>query len=107
MAKRDRPPRGAEWREFYRDNALKLRPELRKKAVEFLYLGIDSESQTEIHRLALDDPEWWAPQHFGWGMAIRNALRKGGFGEKELAVDNLDDYYVGLVEMALGITEQE
>ena len=39
--------------------------------------------------------------HFTWGMAVRNLLRSGGFGEKELEVDNLDDYYVAIIEMAV------
>jgi hypothetical protein len=34
-------------------------------------------------------------------MAVRNLLRKGGFGEKELGVGNLDDVYVELVEQAV------
>lgn len=43
-------------------------------------------------------PEY--PLHHGWGTAVRNLLREHGFGEKEFGVDNLDDYYVPLVEVA-------
>ncbi len=41
------------------------------------------------------------PLHHGWGTAVRNLLRTEGFGEKELGVDNLDDYYTALVEAAV------
>jgi hypothetical protein len=39
--------------------------------------------------------------HHGWGTAVRNLLRARGYGERELKVDNLDDYYVALVEAAV------
>lgn len=42
--------------------------------------------------------EW--PLHFTWGMAVRNLLRDKGYGEKYFDVDNLDDYYVELIEKA-------
>jgi hypothetical protein len=39
--------------------------------------------------------------HFGWGMAIRNYLRTNGCGEAFLGVENIDDYYVELIERAV------
>lgn len=45
--------------------------------------------------------------HFGWGMGIRNYLRQQGYGEKWFGIDNLDDFYVTLVEMALGFSAPE
>lgn len=42
------------------------------------------------------------PLHHGWGTNIRNFLRKKGFGEPFFEIDNLDDYYSALVEMAMG-----
>lgn len=55
----------------------------------------------ELTRMINQNPEkWWVEHHFIWGMGIRNLLRKNGFGEQELGVDNLDDYYVGLIEQA-------
>lgn len=50
--------------------------------------------------------EWWIQYHFGWGMAIRNLLRRKGFGEDYFKIDNLDDYYVELVEEALELNAQ-
>ena len=32
---------------------------------------------------------------------VRNALRENGFGEKDFGIDNLDDYAVDLVELAM------
>jgi len=44
--------------------------------------------------------EWWLGHHFGWGMGMRNILRKNGYDEQTLGVSNLDDYYIGLIEQA-------
>lgn len=40
------------------------------------------------------------PLHFGWGTAVRNFLRDRGCGEQEMGVENLDDYYCQLLELA-------
>lgn len=42
------------------------------------------------------------PLHFSFGMGVRNLLRQGGFSEVMLGVQNLDDYYVPLLEAAAG-----
>ncbi len=39
--------------------------------------------------------------HFYEGMWIRNWLRDNGFGETQLQVSNLDDYYIKIVELSL------
>jgi hypothetical protein len=39
--------------------------------------------------------------HLGFGMGIRNLLRRGGFGEEQLGVHNLDDVYVAFIEEAV------
>ena len=44
---------------------------------------------------------WWVSRHVTWGMRVRNELRKHGYGEEVLGVDNLDDVYVGLIEEAV------
>lgn len=41
-----------------------------------------------------------SPQ-FGFGMQVRNALRRAGFGEQEFGVYSLDDVYVVLLEEAV------
>jgi hypothetical protein len=56
----------------------------------------------EGRALITADPEnWFAPYHFSWGMAVRNELRSGGFGEDFWPIWNLDDIYVPLAERAL------
>jgi hypothetical protein len=104
MPTTDKLPVGFEWRVFHWRNAMKIPVDKRTAAVEFLKGEIDVE---QIRTLSYADPEWWVGGHFHWGMAIRNRLRSGGFGEKELGVDNLDDYYIGLVELAVGVTSED
>ena len=41
-----------------------------------------------------------SPQ-FGFGMQVRNALRRAGFGEEELSVPSLEDVYLDLLEAAV------
>jgi len=41
-----------------------------------------------------------SPQ-FGFGMQVRNALRRAGFGEQELGVATLEEVYVALLEAAV------
>ena len=41
-----------------------------------------------------------SPQ-FGFGMQVRNALRRAGFGEQKLGVQSLEDVYVALLEAAV------
>lgn len=43
--------------------------------------------------------------HFSFGMYIRNLLRKNGVKDEMFPSHNLDDYYVQLVEWAVGIRE--
>lgn len=50
-----------------------------------------------------DQNGWWVPYHFYWGMSVRNTLRTKGFDEEYFKIDNLDDFYVPLVEEALGL----
>ncbi len=39
--------------------------------------------------------------HFGFGMQVRNALRRAGFGEQKLGVSSLGEIYVALLEAAV------
>jgi hypothetical protein len=43
----------------------------------------------------------WLSPHFGFGMQVRNALRRAGFGEQALGVLNLQDIYLDLLEAAV------
>lgn len=57
----------------------------------------------EAHK---EDPKtWWAESHFYWGMTIRNLLREKVCLDDELPSKNWDDYYVALIEIAVGVRE--
>ena len=43
--------------------------------------------------------------HFSWGMAVRNLLRDKGFLDCMTKTGNLDDYYIQLVEAAIGVRD--
>lgn len=49
--------------------------------------------------------DWIEGEHHGWGMSIRNALRTEGFTDDQLPDGNWDDYYIQVVEIAVGIRD--
>lgn len=94
-----------------------------KGEVQYLKMGVldpsDFEDRHAKYKDAIKDPanveapvqcphclgRGTAPElgmHFGFGMAVRNLLRKEGFGEDYFGIENLDDVYVPLLEMAVG-----
>jgi hypothetical protein len=98
----------SDWRKFHLDNVKKLDREKVLAAVEFMQYWLKCGDYSNYERLkaqASVDPEWWTAHHFGGMMAVRNALRSNGFGEKEFGIENWDDYAVGIVELALGVTQ--
>lgn len=97
------PDLPTDWRKFHSDNVTKLDRQKAFAAVTFLISWFPSDVAETIKNEARSDPEWWVRHHYGGMMACRNALRSNGFGEKDFGIDNLDDYAVGLVEVALGI----
>ena len=90
-----------DWQKFHKDNVAKLKQETVAAALAMLRKELAPCADEIRNAVAADPQEWWAGSHFDWGMGVRNLLRAKGFGEKEFGVDNLDDYYVGLVEMAV------
>lgn len=99
-------PLPEDWRAFHRSNVESLDPKMVAKSVEFLrsWFGeLPGEEKEKLADQMKADPQWWTKHHFMGMMAVRNALRRNGFGEKEFKIENLDDYAVGLVEKAFGI----
>jgi hypothetical protein len=90
-----------DWRKFHHDNVAKLDPLLRDHAVAWLRENM--QFPEPLVERARADAEWWTAHHRYSMMNVRNELRSHGFGEREFGVDNLDDYAVGLVELAMGI----
>jgi hypothetical protein len=78
-----------------------LDPAMREKAVAFLRIYLKDSADGIRKQMATDPQNWWVTHHHGAMMGIRNVLRQNGFGEKEMGVGNLDDYGVGLVELAV------
>ncbi len=69
--------------------------------IKFLQRSLRHVAKKIRKEIELDHVGWFAKYHQIWGMAVRNDLRKSGFGEDYWPVDNLDDIYVSLVEEAL------
>jgi hypothetical protein len=77
-----------------------LDPEKKLLAVEFLRREL-KEALPDIRKAIEADPDnWITPYHMFWGMAVRNLLRKEGYGEEYFDVDNLDCCYRRLIEDA-------
>jgi hypothetical protein len=94
-----------DWRKYHLDNVRSLDRAKALAAIEFLHSCFTPEVEKEIKEKATADPEWWCEHHLFGMMAVRNALRAAGHGEQQLGIDNLDDYAVGLVEIAVGVID--
>jgi len=89
--------------DFHQEKLYSLDLEQRAKmvaALRGLFHGTPT-AETIRERIAQDPLRWWVDLHFSWGMAVRNALRDLGYTEAAIGVENLDDYWVGLVELAV------
>lgn len=92
---------------------------IRKRAVDYLRTALPEDVKQLVRDIHAKHGEHWIhfmsvlnlpdgrriPRgHFGWGMAVRNALRtEAGIGDAALPDGNWDDYYIPLVEIACGI----
>lgn len=75
-----------------------ISPSVKKKAITYLMDNIPAETWDAIAKeIRKKGPRWWASHHLGFGMGVRNLLRKGGFNAGPL----LDDIWVELVEGAV------
>lgn len=79
-----------------------LTGEQRNHACGILLRCITPKVWGEVQKAIAKNPKkWWVGYHFGWGMGIRNLLRKEGFKDSESKSGNLDDIYIPLVEEAV------
>jgi hypothetical protein len=79
-----------------------------EKSVKVLQETLDVETVQTIKKLWKINPvNWFAGSHFSWGMAIRNLLRDKVCLDDKLneneKYQNWDNYYVQLVEIAIGV----
>lgn len=97
-------------REFNKQHYLQLDPEMRLQAAKAFRAMLELENTSAIEELReriTESPDWlmgregeW-PLHHGWGTSVRNWFRQHGYGEQELGIENLDDFYSALVESAI------
>jgi hypothetical protein len=112
-------PVGMEWRTMRKRYAMKLSQDARTRALETINREMSEGAKALIRELGKDDPQWWMamqclPQsswthHFptwNWLREVREGFKHDGLDEASMGVDNLDDYIIGLVEMAVGLTDQ-
>jgi len=71
-----------------------------KDAIVFIHNKLGGAGRAEIRYKMKRSRSWYMPYHFTWGMTVRNLLRENGFGEREMGVENLDDFYIGIGEKA-------
>lgn len=85
-----------------------LSPEIKEKAIKHLKKIITLETAEQIKDDYLKDSDtWWAKEHFGWGMRIRNFLRDNVCLDIVLPSQNWDDYYIPLIEIACGLRKMK
>lgn len=80
-----------------------LTSEVKTPALEMLRKELASVADQIRAAFVAAPTDWYIGYHFGWGMAVRNLLRREGFGEDYFKVHNLDDIYVPLIEEALAL----
>jgi hypothetical protein len=75
------------------------------KAVQVLKDHLCKHEVETIQMLYKYCPEtWWHEDHRGWGLHIRNLLRREVCSDKEFSFDrSWDDFYVILIEIACGL----
>jgi hypothetical protein len=79
-----------------------MNQEKRAECINWIKTSFPMRMKREIKEAMNREPDrWWIGAHFGWGMWCRNQMRSHGYGEQEMGVDNLDDYYVDMVEEAI------
>jgi hypothetical protein len=91
-----------DWVKYHEEKIASLDPEKVERAVEHLAGQLlTEEARRLLPEMTADPQSWWVKYHFNACMAVRNALREEGMGEKYFGVDTLDDYYVPMLERAI------
>lgn len=96
----------SEWGKFVDEKLREIPTKILNEAVEILQGSINPTDKEGIldcyNRLGYN----WLTQtgnHHGWGTGIRNTLRTAELTDDLLPDRNWDDYYQGVVEIAVGI----
>lgn len=88
----------------YHDDRFSELPEWIIEKSKLVLLDAIRPEEREIIKKEIDDNGcvWCSQYHFGWGMSVRNLLREKVCKDDELPIQNWDDYYVTLIEYAVG-----
>ena len=80
-----------------------LSKELVEAAKEVLRKHIPDCDKVKIRNyVAKHGPNWVKSKHLGWGLEIRNVLRRNNLGDNKLPTGTWDDYYPLMVELTVG-----
>ncbi len=84
-----------------------LPDDIRIKAVEIARQFITSERAEWIREQYAKDNDFWITtgEHFGYGMALRNAFHEAGLTDDLVPLD-WDRHYQEIAEIAVGITRE-
>lgn len=66
----------------------------------------DMSARDVVEEMIRLNSKWYLKIHSVWGLWMRNQLRTHGFDEEYFNVNNIDDYYVELVQLALSLKEE-
>lgn len=93
----------AEFAQYHDERFAELPDWIIEKSKEALLYNISQEDIDIIkNEIDKNGSTWCSPYHSWWGMKIRNLLRDKVCLDKELPIPNWDDYYVALIEYAVG-----
>jgi hypothetical protein len=88
--------------DYHQQKFNSLEPELRQQMVDYIRDKITPADRAVIRQQIKAKPLlWWAGHHHFFGMSVRNSLRQQGFTDERVG-DNLDNYWVAIVEAAVG-----
>jgi hypothetical protein len=96
-------------KQYYDNKLAEIPKDFLDEVIEFLQkvIFVEEEEKKEIREAFISEGEikWALEHHFGWGMEMRNILRANGFMDNKLPDNNWDDYYIQVIELALGLRE--
>jgi hypothetical protein len=90
-----------DFRAYKVERMAELPDDLKEKIVSLLREKIANDIPAIKAEIEKDPINWLAPYHFSWGMGVRNLIRQSGFSDALTPLKNWDDYYGGLVELAV------
>jgi hypothetical protein len=90
---------------YYDEKLSEIPKDFLEECVKLIQKEFEQEEIDEIKNAYEQDGEieWAIPYHHGWGTNVRNLLRQEGCLDYKLPDKNWDDYYIQVIELALGL----